>query len=395
MNYKNISTEFQPLDLILFSGTDFVSNGIKFIEKIANGQGDFSHVGLLINSEIATDLLVLQPNKWYVWESTFSAIDGPLERFSDNVPNILTGKGKFGVQIRDFEEIVEKYPGKIAWGRLLNNPYLHSPENTRKIIIELLNKYKDSSYDYDCLDLLATVIPFLRKPRNFFNKYADEFFVNWNISDPPGSWLFCSELAGLVYKELGLIGDLDPSNITPQDFVFGDPDGLKSIIQKPPIYILKNTEIARTLCFDIDYNNLIKNSCPIFIFDNINNDYSTSLILESHASGFLYYKLSKEPLEITYYYYIPQFKLINCIIIQVIDKNKYIYIPPKTRILLKHNRVRIYMSLDFKMYLNHKKISCDANNKLIVWDPQHLVPINNLLDLNNKNITVNTINYLN
>ena len=57
MNYKNISTEFQPLDLILFSGTDFVSNGIKFIEKIANGQGDFSHVGLLINSEIASTSL--------------------------------------------------------------------------------------------------------------------------------------------------------------------------------------------------------------------------------------------------------------------------------------------------------------------------------------------------
>lgn len=391
MNYKNISKEFQPLDLILFSGTDFVSNGIKFIEKIVNGQGDFSHVGLLINAEIATDLLVLKPNKWYVWESTFSAIDGPLEKFSDNVPNILTGKGKFGVQIRDFEEIVEKYPGKIAWGRLLNNPYLHSPEDTRKIILELLNKYKDSTYDYDCLDLLATVVPFLRKPRNFFNKYADEFFVNWNISESPGSWLFCSELAGLVYQSLGLIGDLDPSNITPQDFVFGDPDGLKSIIEKPPIYIIKDSD--KTNLKDIYYTctNIIKKHCPIFIFNNTLNNYGSSLILDSHESGFLYYKLIKDLDEIQYYFYVPKMQIINCIIIKFIDNNYYIYNSEKNKILIKHNRVRIYIDSNYKMHLNHKKLNSDnyINNKLIVWDPQHLIPIDNLLDMNNKKIIIN------
>jgi hypothetical protein len=307
MDYFNISKEFRPLDLILFSGTDFVSNGIKYIEKLANGSGDFSHVGLLINSEIATDLIGLQPNKWYVWESTFSATDGPLERFSDGVPNILTGKGKLGVQIRDFQEIVNKYPGKIAWGRLLNNPYLKSPENTRKILIELLDKYNDKTYDYDCLDLLATVVPFLRKPRNFLNKYADEFFVNWNISNPPGEWLFCSELAGLVYQAFGLIGDCDPNNITPQDNISGDPDGLKSIIQKPPIYIMssglqgiKDNIIPKNIMssgLQNDYDYLVKKYCPIFIFNNSVSYYASSLILGSLVSGFLYYKVEKKSIK--------------------------------------------------------------------------------------------------
>jgi hypothetical protein len=41
------------------------------------------------------------------------------------------------------------------------------------------------------------------------------------------------------------------------------------------------------------------------------------------------------------------------------------------------------------MYINHLDF---LNNKSIVWDPQHLMPLNNILETNPKKFKINNIN---
>src|SRR5262245_63829703 len=107
----------QPIDLILFRGTDPVSHAICFLEAKKLGRGDFSHVGLAVTRE-ALDLPFLEPGKLYVWESTFSAPVGFWAKFTDRVPDRETEGVRFGVQIRDLELVVPGYAssgGKVAW----------------------------------------------------------------------------------------------------------------------------------------------------------------------------------------------------------------------------------------------------------------------------------------
>src|SRR4029434_11276944 len=76
----------QPLDIILFRGTDWVSHAICFLEGKMFGHGDFSHAGVVVTRE-ALDLPFLEPDKVYVWESTLSAPAGFLAHFTDKVPD--------------------------------------------------------------------------------------------------------------------------------------------------------------------------------------------------------------------------------------------------------------------------------------------------------------------
>src|SRR5665647_2948091 len=72
-NYKEISKDFSPFDAVFFSGSDTVSQFIKIAEHFGNSQdAPFSHIGMLINSEIFPELDILVPGAWYVFESTSS-----------------------------------------------------------------------------------------------------------------------------------------------------------------------------------------------------------------------------------------------------------------------------------------------------------------------------------
>ena len=96
--YSSIKNIIFPLDIILFRGTDGVSDLIRVVEQDVRGCGDFSHAGIIVTRELLPNLTKLEAKKLYVMESTMSY---PLPLVSDGPPNILTGKGYFGVQIRD------------------------------------------------------------------------------------------------------------------------------------------------------------------------------------------------------------------------------------------------------------------------------------------------------
>ena len=185
VSYSQIKSKLSPLDLILFKGTDIISDTIRFFEKDELNSGLFSHCGLLVNSEILPTIKQLIPGRWYVWESTMSATHGLLSYFSDGVPNAITGTGKLGVQIRDLEDVIDAYlkskDSAIAWCKLKNNPwyqqsgewylmYLNRKRKLIKTVTDTHLLYGNRTYDCNIIDLFGAIFPFLRIPRDVFDE---------------------------------------------------------------------------------------------------------------------------------------------------------------------------------------------------------------------------------
>lgn len=230
VNYRDIRGKLRPLDLIMFKGSDFVSNFIRYLESKSELPEDgvdisaFSHCGLIITSEIL-DHPDVYPGKIYIWESTMSGLLG------EGVPNV-EGKSFFGSQLRDFDLLLPAYlasdNSEVAVCSLNSNPFRDN--NIEDRFKGIFNLYNNRKYNYNIINLLATIIPFFRKIRGFFQKLFST-----------RKWLFCSELIAHVYQDLGLFPKtLNPENVTPMDFLGVDSDHEVPKIVKDPIYIRYN-----------------------------------------------------------------------------------------------------------------------------------------------------------
>ena len=216
--FNDIKNRIRPFDLICFRGDDFVSTGISKIQEKMLGNGDWTHVGMVIT----TDIIPIKngkPGKLYVWESTMSG------RLTDGVNNEETGASKFGVQIRDLEKVLKAYVKnditKIAWCKLKKNPL--DGENIKQIKYDMEEFHKehgDASYEYKIIPLLKTIFPCLGR----WFKTSDNFF--------------CSELVATIYNKIGVLSGIDPEKIAPVEFLGYTNDGVIDIVEKP-IVILK------------------------------------------------------------------------------------------------------------------------------------------------------------
>lgn len=273
--YDEIKSKMKPFDIIGFRGGDIISGMISKLESYKLGVGAFSHVGMVVTADILPYICVdgkkiqLKPNHPYVFESTFSF---KIPGVSDGPPNIVTGKGKLGVQLRDLEEVIPRYitkqATKIAWCRLRNNPFdrkntfdsdgdiVEEPDNEletrrknlRKKFTKFFNEYENRLYELDVENLLAAMFPclrFIRKIKNsimtFLYNGLRELGLVKNSAGPAG-WQFCSELIANVYQTIGVIPkSFDPRDVLPVDFFGYDEDGLPVLVDAP-IYI-KDWEI--------------------------------------------------------------------------------------------------------------------------------------------------------
>ena len=199
--YKNCN--IKPLDLLLFKGGDFVSDSIrKLSRKIMGGRyeaGKFSHVGVVISREIL-NIPILEYGKLYIWEATMSG------KLGGDVYNVQ-GDWFLGVQIRDFDEVIQSYDKpddtRIAYARLKNYPEI-TPE-LKNTMFKLYDKYNGRPYELNFMQLFGALYPKARCCR-----------PNYGIK----KFIFCSELAGIIYKELGIFNqDIEPYNIVPADFI--------------------------------------------------------------------------------------------------------------------------------------------------------------------------------
>lgn len=260
-SYSDIKDKMRPFDLIAFRGGDVISDLISAMEYHQVGVGAFSHVGMIVTSDILPEChsdkktFKLQPGRLYLFESTFTYNIGGI---GDGVPDVVTGKGKFGVQLRDLEEVIPRYiideRTKVAWCHLRDNPFDEIPgepaENIRlrrsilkKEFTEFFQQYEGRLYQLDIESLLAAMFPSLRFIRNIRDKVFSALYevlhecrlAKKNIG--PAGWQFCSELIANVYQTIGIISPtFNPEDVVPIDFFGCDKDSLPAVVE-PPIYI--------------------------------------------------------------------------------------------------------------------------------------------------------------
>lgn len=231
-NFSDFESSISPLDVILFSGKDPVSKFIRYLEHKRLGVGEISHIGIVITSDLLPSLK-LEPGKVYVWEST-SSLNFP--GLSKEAPDVIRKKGVFGVQLRLLSDLVKSYEGKIAWGRLINNPWnqVKRKQDIIDVVESLFVKYSMRTYDYNFINLLSALYPKLRPLRKIISAiYYLRPKALSNQLDPYFAGIFCSELVAIVYKKLGIIPKkIDPATFVPVD-VFGiDEDGTGAIIEE-------------------------------------------------------------------------------------------------------------------------------------------------------------------
>ena len=232
---ESMLSHIKPLDLILFSGNSIFSKTIKMVEKGQLGLGTISHIALVVNRDLMPHVKEMKKGKFYIWESTSSSYMA-----GSKTKNIF-GKTKFGVQIRDLTEVIGKYSGRVFWAKLLKNPwkFRHSydswsiyMERKQEIVhqVALLDKqYGKSKFNISVIDLAASVFPSIRPIRKFKKKIGSIFKKKKDQFIP----LFCSEFVAIIYKSLGLLPDhIEPSDITPVDFLGVNQEGIPLILKK-------------------------------------------------------------------------------------------------------------------------------------------------------------------
>jgi hypothetical protein len=233
---EHVMESIRPLDLILFSGNTILSKTIKMVERKKYGIGNVSHIGMVIDKLVLPHIKQINDYKMYIWESTSSkcAITGK-HKLKD-----IFNKSRFGVQIRDLEQVVTCYinsGGRVFWGKLKNNPTKIRENETEREYqdrIEILNtKFKmiydvfgKSSYNLSLIDLGASVYGWMRPLRKLKN------YIQRKRKNKPCP-LFCSEFIAIIYKEIGVIDDnVEPQNIVPVDFLGVTEKGIPLILKK-------------------------------------------------------------------------------------------------------------------------------------------------------------------
>lgn len=178
-SYSYLIDRARPLDLLLWRGEDFISNTIRHFSDKAVGNGDFSHAGMLVTRDILPSVTEMKKDRLYVWEATMSY---PLCGITDGVPNIETGEGKFGIQIRDLEEVVQAYVADsddtaLGWARLSYNPWVRGRDERkddamkrRKEIVRKIRQLHEHltnrPFERNPLSVLGVLMPSVRPARD-------------------------------------------------------------------------------------------------------------------------------------------------------------------------------------------------------------------------------------
>lgn len=231
--YEDVKTDIKPFDLIVFRGTGIISDTIRLLEGIQFGNDEWTHVGVIIT----TDIIPIKnglPNKLYIWESVAS-VCLPI---GDGVKSVETKEGFIGVQIRDLEQVINinydiGVDTMIGWCKLENNPimkkldennveYHTRVERIKTVMRCFYEENNGTPFPLNPIYMLPSLFPELEKLRVLFKNKG----------------MFCSQFATSLYLSLGLIDKkINPADITPVEIL-----GIHfpKIFKLPPIVFKKN-----------------------------------------------------------------------------------------------------------------------------------------------------------
>lgn len=244
--YSEIRDTLRPFDLLLFSGGEYVSRFIKYLEVVKLERmtdtpvepGAFSHVGIVVTSEII-DHPNVKPGKIYIWESVLSG------KFGDGVKNIKDNTF-FGVQLRDFDSLLPAYDlsndTRVAVAHLIDNPL---DDDTKKGMVKeyfarIFEKYDGVFYDVNLMNEFGALFKTCRKVRDGIESIIGN-----------DSWLFCSEHVAQIYVDMGILPKtVIVENIVPMDFVGYENDpvnkgGIPIVVKLPPTYIISDVHLKK------------------------------------------------------------------------------------------------------------------------------------------------------
>src|ERR1700678_2699757 len=97
-DYEEARSRIRPLAIVFFSGNEAVSALIRMGEALEetlrqkSAARIFSHVGVIVTTDVMPGIRNAQPGKLYIMESTASG------KFISEATDVESGKGVFGVQ---------------------------------------------------------------------------------------------------------------------------------------------------------------------------------------------------------------------------------------------------------------------------------------------------------
>ena len=187
--------------------------------KLWTGNDDVSHVGILMKGEFLPEHPSIDPDTWYVLETTASGRIAGCYNASP-VVDVVTGRGRLGTQVRPLLPVVETYEGSVYLGPLNDNPTVQkekeSDEDYAKRMQELkdrmkepLNRLLELRYNVSVWDCFYALCSCCRCCHCCANQ------------------MICSQLVGEILQELGVIEEkYDPRTMLPVDFLAErTPDG--------------------------------------------------------------------------------------------------------------------------------------------------------------------------
>lgn len=253
-----------PLDLLVFKGSDLVSDTISGLESYMIGTGAVTHVGVAMTRDLMpfVDDFDTSNNdgsgdkELLIWESILS---GPL---SDGVYNEENGKTTFGVQFRNLREVVSanidksKTSDTVGVCKLKDNPTVRKSGESKhhyaarigrlkRKLKRVYKRYNGTQFNFNFLDLLATVFPKLRPIRDIEEKTVGAVLGT-------DKWLFCSEFATTLYQYIGVV---DPKvnfrDATPADYLPDADDEASSRERASPIHDVLSAVVEAPIWVEI------------------------------------------------------------------------------------------------------------------------------------------------
>ena len=241
--YEEIKGSIRSFDLLGFRGGDLISDIITTVESHEMGVSNFSHVGIVVKSDILPSYNLngieqqLSADNIYVFESTFSYA---IPYVTDGVPDVCTDKGMLGVQLRNLDQVIPRYiindKTKVAWCKLIDNPLDRMDISViQEQFKTLFESYHGRMYELSAVTLFGSLFPGARKLRKIRNTIMDKVwsFLGFK-SASPADYQFCSELVGNIYSTFGVIDPkFNPQDIVPVDFLGSDLEGMGKLVEEP------------------------------------------------------------------------------------------------------------------------------------------------------------------
>lgn len=210
--FSEVKNTWKTGDIILFCGNGWFSSIIQCFTRT-----EYSHIGMIIRGKSIPGIIskidedYKDPDDLYLFHSN----KGPIS----DIPDIISGLIKDGVQLNSLNDILECYNGSYYYRSLIR------PEKTRQINTErlelIIDQNKKKSYENDYIEMMKASV--------------DGCGCCCQNSRAP-AYLFCSELVALIYKKLGIVSSTTIENeYIPNDF---------SIVSQSDIVFINGWELG-------------------------------------------------------------------------------------------------------------------------------------------------------